>query len=346
MAQIEELAAQARDEISGATTVQELEAARVKHLGRSAPIVTLLKSVGSLPPEERQAVGQGANRARKELEALADERGEALEKAELERRLVEDTFDVTLPGRATLPGGLHLITQTRRRMEDIFVGMGYAIADGPEVETSYYNFTALNTPEGHPARSPSDTFYLTDDTLLRTQTSPVQIRVMESQPPPVYIVGAGRTYRRDRIDATHGAMFSQLEGLAVDEGLGLADLKGTLEAFASSFFGGQREIRMRTHFFPFTEPSVEIDVSCYQCDATGKLPNGDRCRLCKGIGWIEILGAGMVDPNVFGYVDGYDPETITGFAFGIGIERMAMLRHGIPDLRMFTDNDLRFSTQF
>lgn len=349
MDDIGKLADRAREEIERAGTLAELEQVRVRHLGRSAPLVTMLRSVGSLPPEQRAQVGQGANRARRELEQLAQERSDALERQELERALVEDRYDVTLPGRQMPQGTVHLLTQARRRIEDIFIGMGYRVTTGPEVETTWYNFTALNTPEGHPARSPSDTFYLDDELLLRTQTSPVQVRTMQQQAPPLYVVSPGRVYRRDRIDATHGSMFMQVEGLAVDEDLTLADLKGTLTAFATEFFGGQREVRLRTHFFPFTEPSVEVDVSCYVCEGTGRPAPGDdldRCRLCKGIGWIEILGAGMVDPNVFSFLEDYDPAKVSGFAFGMGLERVTMLRHGIPDLRLYIENDVRFLTQF
>ena len=352
MADIQQLAAEARADIEQAQTPAELEAVRVRHLGRSAALVALLRDVKSLAPEDRARVGKEGNIARKELEQLADERAELLERAELERRLRNERADMTLPGRAMPTGTLHILTQTRRRIEDVFLGMGYSVVDGPEVESEFYNFTALNTPEGHPARSPHDTFYIdgADDALLRTQTSPVQVRVMQTTPPPVYVISPGRVYRRDRIDATHSDMFHQVEGLAVDEGLTLADLKGTLQAFCSTLFGGALEVRLRTHFFPFTEPSVEADVTCYVCGGSGDPAPGDtgfdRCRLCRGEGWIEIMGAGMVDPNVFGFVEGYDPERVSGFAFGVGIDRVAMLRHSIPDLRLMFENDLRFLTQF
>jgi phenylalanyl-tRNA synthetase alpha chain len=362
MATIGQLLEEGRAAISGAQGLAQLEEARVQHLGRSGPLVLLLRDVGSLPPEERGKVGKEANLARRELEALFEERSAALESAELERALTENALDVTLPGRTMPRGTLHLLTQTRRRIEDIFLGMGYKIADGPEIDSEYYNFTALNTPEGHPARSASDTFYLqgvqdTDhggDVLLRTQTSPVQVRVMEHQPPPVYIVSPGRVYRRDRIDATHSDMFHQVEGLAVDHGLTLADLKGTIETFCKAYFGESVSIRLRTHFFPFTEPSVEADLSCFRCGGTGDPQAGDqelgKCRLCKGVGWIEMMGAGMVDPNVFTFVDGYDTTTdgsgISGFAFGMGVDRIAMLRHEIPDMRLLFQNDLRVLAQF
>jgi phenylalanyl-tRNA synthetase alpha chain len=244
-------------------------------------------------------------------------------------------------------GRHHLLTATRREIEDVFVGLGFQVVEGPEVESVYYNFDALNHDPAHPARSRSDTFYVAEDVVLRTHTSPMQVRAMELQPPPIAIIVPGRVYRPDS-DATHTPQFHQVEGLAVDEDITLADLKGTLLAFARAIFGEEREVRLRPHFFPFTEPSVEVDVSCFQCSGTGVLPGGDRCNLCKGTGWLEILGSGMVDPNVFGYVreHGYDPERIQGYAFGMGIERIAMLKHRVPDLRLFFDNDLRFLEQF
>nr|MBA3299804.1 phenylalanine--tRNA ligase subunit alpha [Thermoleophilaceae bacterium] len=248
-------------------------------------------------------------------------------------------------------GHLHLITETRREIEDVFLGLGFSVAEGPEVEFDYYNFTALNHPRDHPARMLQDTFYLeggrADEVLLRTHTSPMQVRAMEEQGPPIYIIVPGRVYRRDS-DATHTPMFHQIEGLAVDEDITLGDLQGVLLEFARAIFGAEREIRLRPHYFPFTEPSVEVDVSCFKCAGRGYVPDGSRCNLCKGSGWIEILGSGMVDPNVLGFVkdDGYDPERVQGFAFGMGIERIAMLRHGVPDLRLFFDNDVRFLEQF
>ena len=255
---------------------------------------------------------------------------------------------VTLPGDPPPGvGRLHLITQTRREIEDVFVGLGFAVVEGPEIELDYYNFTALNMPPAHPARAMQDTFYVTDDVVLRTHTSPLQVRIMEEQGPPVYAIMPGRVYRRDS-DATHTPMFHQVEGLAVDDEITLGDLQGVLLEFARAIFGREREIRLRSSYFPFTEPSVEVDVSCFQCGGSGALADGSRDPLCKGSGWIEILGAGMVDPNLFGFVRdrGYDPERVQGFAFGMGIERIAMLRHGVPDLRMFFDNDLRFLEQF
>ncbi|MDQ3741249.1 MAG: phenylalanine--tRNA ligase subunit alpha, partial [Actinomycetota bacterium] len=270
-----------------------------------------------------------------------------LGEAELQLRLERDRVDVTLPGAPPQPvGRLHLLTATRRELEDVFLGLGFSVAEGPEADLVYYNFDALNHAVTHPARDRSDTFYVSDDVVLRTHTSPMQVRSMELAPPPLYLIVPGRVYRRDN-DATHTPQFHQVEGLAVDEDVTLADLKGTLLAFARTVFGDEREVRLRPHFFPFTEPSVEIDVSCFNC-TEGFLRDGSRCPLCKGEAWIEILGAGEVDPNVFEYVrdHGYDPDRVQGFAFGMGIERIAFLKHGVPDLRMFFENDLRFLGQF
>jgi phenylalanyl-tRNA synthetase alpha chain len=316
-------------------------------IGRKAELPQLLRGVAQLDPGERAAVGKAANEARQALERAFEQRASELAAQELNERLARDRIDVTLPGDpVTLPGRMHLLTATRREIEDVFVGLGFNIAEGPEVELVYYNFDALNHEITHPARARTDTFYVTDDVVLRTHTSPMQIRAMELQPPPIYIVVPGRVYRRDS-DITHTPQFHQIEGLAVDTDITLADLKGTLLAVARAIFGDEREIRLRPDFFPFTEPSVEVDVSCFNC-IDGVTSDGERCPLCKGTSWIEILGAGMVDPNVFAYVreHGYDPEQISGFAFGMGIERIAMLRHGVPDLRMFFENDVRLAKQF
>jgi phenylalanyl-tRNA synthetase alpha chain len=303
--------------------------------------------VAQLEPQERAATGQAANQARKALEQAIEVKTHELAAQELDEKLKADRIDVTLPADP-LPNlaRLHLLTETWREIEDVFIGLGFTVAEGPEVETVYYNFDALNHDVTHPARGRTDTFYVTDDVLLRTHTSPVQIRAMEEHPPPLYIIIPGRVYRRDS-DATHTPQFHQIEGLAVDAEITLADLKGTLLTFARAIFGDEREVRLRPHFFPFTEPSVEVDVSCFNC-LDGVMPDGSRCPLCKGTAWIEILGAGMVDPNVFEYVraNGYDPERIQGFAFGMGIERIAMLKHGVPDLRLLYDNDIRFLEQF
>ena len=347
---IEEIRAEAAVAIEAATSSAELEELRVGFLGRKAELTTILRGIAELPQEERGQVGGAANRARKELEELLEARSGSLDASELEAQLVSDRIDVTLPGAPPRPvGHPHLIARTSRLIEDTMVGLGYHVAEGPEIEHDYYNFTALNHPPGHPARMLQDTFYVQShpDVLLRTHTSPMQVRSMETQPPPIFVVVPGKVYRRDS-DATHSPMFHQVEGLAIAEGITLADLQGTLLAMCRALFGSSREIRLRPHFFPFTEPSVEVDVSCFQCGGEGRLESGERCNLCKGQGWIEILGAGMVDPNVLGFVEthGYDPEQVQGFAFGIGVERVAMLRHGVPDLRRFFDNDVRMLEQF
>src|ERR671914_637924 len=344
---IEQLQADGAAAIASAAGTAELEEARIAYLGRKAELPNLLRGVAQLPAEERGAVGRAANEARKALEAAVEARRAELERAELDARLAGDAVDVTLPGTPAVPvGRLHVITAMRREIEDIFLGLGFRVAEGPEIETVYYNFDALNHAPQHPSRLKSDTFYTTDGAVLRTHTSPMQIRAMEASPPPLYIIVPGRTYRRD-MDATHTPQFHQVEGLAVDEDVTLADLKGTLLQFSRAIFGDDRDVRLRPHFFPFTEPSVEIDVSCFNC-TDGFLKDGARCPLCKGEAWIEILGAGEVDPNVFENVraNGYDPERIQGFAFGMGIERIAMLRHGVPDLRLFFENDVRFLEQF
>lgn len=353
--QIARLGREAEAAIAHATDSRELQEARIAYLGRKAQLPSLLRSIAQLPAAERAAVGQAANRVRQALERAIERRQAELTALELQAQLEHDRVDVTLP--ATPPvqlGSLHLITQTRREIEDIFIGLGFSVAEGPEVETAYYNFDALNTPVTHPSRLTTDTFYVepVDDlfapetVLLRVHTSPVQIRAMESQPPPIYSLMPGRVYRPDS-DATHTPQFHQMEGLAVDAEITLADLQGTLLAWARAMFGEERQVRMRPHFFPFTEPSVEVDVSCFNC-VSGTTGERQRCPICKGEGWLEILGAGMVDPNVFEHVreHGYDPEQVQGFAFGMGIERIAMLKHGVPDLRLFYDNDLRFLEQF
>jgi phenylalanyl-tRNA synthetase alpha chain len=340
---VEELRRAGEAAANAATTSDELERVRVEFLGRKAELPNLLRGVAQLPPEERGPVGKAANQARRAIESVVEGRAEQLATEELERRLVEDRVDVTLPGAPPQPVGRHhVLSATRREIEDVFLGLGFSVAEGPEVDTVHYNFDALNHTPTHPARGRTDTFYVADDVVLRTHTSPMQVRSMELQPPPIYIVVPGRTYRRDS-DATHTPQFHQVEGLAVDEDITLADLKGTLLAFARAMFGEERDVRLRPHFFPFTEPSVEVDVSCF-------LPHGPgrRCPVCKDTGWLEILGAGMVDPNVYAHVQSgeYDPDRISGFAFGMGIERVAMLKHGIPDLRLLYDNDLRFLEQF
>jgi phenylalanyl-tRNA synthetase alpha chain len=352
---IQQLVAEAADAIEAAQDTAALEEARVRFLGRKAELPNLLRTVAELPPEERAQTGKAANQARKQLEQAIEQREQQLAGSELQQRLEQDRIDVTLPGDP-LPqvGRLHVMTAVRREMEDVFIGLGFNVAEGPEVETVYYNFDALNTACTHPSRLKTDTFYIAPATdifdpqslLLRVHTSPVQVRAMERQPPPIYIVMPGRVYRPDS-DATHTPQFHQLEGLAIDTDITLADLKGTLLAFARAVFGEEREVRLRPHFFPFTEPSVEVDVSCFNC-TDGISADGSRCSLCKGSAWIEILGAGMVDPNVLDHVReyGYDPERVQGFAFGMGIERIAMLKYGVPDLRLMYENDIRLLEQF
>jgi len=319
---------EARTAIAAAAHADALEELRVRYLGRKSELKQALRNV-----RDRET-GIALNAARDAIEAALAEREAAFAAAPEEDG---EPFDPTLPGEPFQRGSLHLITQLRRRIEDIFVGMGYEVYDGCEVETVWHNFDALNQPEAHPSRDPRDTFYLDANTLLRTHTSPSQVRAMQAQEPPVYLVSLGRTYRRDPLDATHTPVFHQVEGLAVDRGITLADLRGTIELFAGAIFG-QREVRMRTSFFPFTEPSVEFDITCYLCEGAG-------CAVCKWSGWIEMGGAGIVDPNVFEAV-GYDPEEWSGFAFGLGIDRIAFLRHGLPDLRLFWENDLRMVRQF
>jgi phenylalanyl-tRNA synthetase alpha chain len=315
--------------VERASDATELDEARVRYLGRRSELKQALREV-----RDRET-GMALNAAREAIEQAVAAREAALEAA---AATDGKPFDPTLPGHEIPRGAYHLITQLRRRIEDIFIGMGYEVFDGREVDTVYYNFDALNTVEAHPSRDPRDTFYVDDGTVLRTHTSPSQIRAMEQRDPPVYVVSLGRVYRRDTLDATHTPVFHQVEALAIDRHITLADLRGTVETFATAVFGGRREVRMRTSFFPFTEPSVEFDVTCYLCDGQG-------CSVCKHSGWIEMGGAGEVDPAVLEGV-GYDPEEWQGFAFGLGIDRIAFLRHGLPDLRLFWENDIRFLEQF
>jgi phenylalanyl-tRNA synthetase alpha chain len=318
--------------ISSARTVAELDDVRVRYLGRKSELKQALREVRDAES------GRVLNTLREQLESAIAEREAVLREADLEQRLAEERVDVTLPGKATPRGHLNLITQIRREVEDVFLGLGYTIVDGDEVEDTWHLFDALNMPPGHVTRSPLNTLFLDGDIVLRTETSASQIRVMETEDPPVYILSLGRVYRRDTIDATHHAMFHQVEGLAVDQNITLADLKGTLLHLARALFGADRRVRFMTDFFPFTEPSLGAAVSCFLCDGAG-------CAVCKHTGWIEMGGSGVVDPNVLRNV-GYDPEQVSGFAFGLGLERIAMLRHGVPDIRMFWDNDLRFLRQF
>jgi len=350
---VAEIRKQAEAEISAATNSAALEELRVQYLGRKAELPQLLRDVAQLPAEQRGEAGQSANEARKALEAMIEAAAARFEAAELTAALAGDNVDITLPvSPLEAHGHHHLLSATRREIEDVFCGLGYSVVEGPEVESVHYNFDALNHDPAHPARARSDTFYIAgggdgpDQTLLRTHTSPMQIRIMEQTPPPIALIVPGRVFRRDS-DATHTPQFHQIEGLFVDQGVTLADLKGTLLAFARAIFGDERELRLRPHFFPFTEPSVEVDISCFACQQ-GSDHDGARCSLCKGTGWLEVLGSGMVDPNVFAAVSehGYDAGKHQGFAFGLGIERIAMLKHGVPDLRFFYENDLRFLRQF
>jgi len=335
---VEAVAGEARAAIEGAASSAELEAIRVRYLGRSGGLTQILKSLGALSPEERPQVGAAANEAKRELEALLDARLLATRAGERRRQRERERPDLTLPGRRPARGVVHPLTRVQDEIVRIFAGLGFSVAEGPEIETDAYNFEALNIPRDHPARDMQDTFYLSPETLLRTHTSPVQIRAMRAQKPPVRIICPGTVYRRDVADITHSPMFHQVEGLAVDRGITMADLKGTLTLFAQEMYGPRSKIRFRPSFFPFTEPSAEVDVLCFLCGGTG-------CRACKQSGWLEILGSGMVHPQVLKNV-GYDPEQVTGWAFGMGIERIAMLKYGVDDIRLFFENDLRFLRQF
>ncbi len=338
---LEKLKSKSIAAIAAAGSTQTLESLRVNLLGRKGELTQLLKSIGTLATAERPEAGKLANETRQAIEADLSRRQAELSTAERAEQLSSESLDITLPGRKPQVGHGHLLTQVINDIVRIFAGLGYKIAEGLEAELDWYNFEALNMPPDHPARSLQDTFYLKknkDDVLLRTHTSPVQIRIMEEQSPPLYIICPGRVYRRDVADPSHSPMFHQVEGLVVDKGITFADLRGTLESFVHQMFGADRRVRLRPHFFAFTEPSAEVDVSCIVC-------GGNGCRVCGGNGWLEILGCGMVDPNVFNNV-GYDPETHVGFAFGMGVERIAMLKYGINDIRSFFENDIRFLEQF
>jgi len=315
-----------------------LEAFRVEILGKKGELTSILKQMGKLSPEERPVIGQLANEVRSHIEALIDSRKTEISQKELNERLVNEKIDVTLPGKPLNLGNRHPLEIVMDEIKEIFIGMGFDIVDGPEVESDYYNFEALNIPKDHPARDTQDTFYITENILLRTQTSPVQVRVMEKQKPPIRIISPGRVYRSDALDATHSPLFHQIEGLVVDKGITFADLKGTLETFVKRLYGEDSVVRFRPHHFPFTEPSAEVDVQCFNC-------HGEGCRLCKNEGWIEILGCGMVHPKVLENCN-IDPNVYSGFALGLGLERVAMRRYGIDDIRMFYENDVRFLKQF
>ena len=316
----------------------DLEAIRVQYLGKKGELTQVLRGMGQLSAEERPVIGQMANEVRAYIENLIEEKKASAATAAMAKKLLDETVDVTMPVEPITVGSRHPLSQVQTELEDIFIGLGFEIVEGPEVEYDYYNFQALNIPENHPARDTQDTFYITDNILLRSQTSPVQVRTMEKQKPPIRIISPGRVYRSDALDATHSPLFHQLEGLVVDKGITMGDLKGTLEIFAKRLFGEKTQIRFRPHHFPFTEPSAEVDVSCFVCGGKG-------CRLCKGEGWIEILGAGMVHPFVLSNC-GIDPEVYSGFAFGLGIERITMTKYGIDDIRLFYENDERFLEQF
>ena len=342
-ARLEELRSESIERIGGVSDLAGLEEARVRILGRKAPLSEIRSGLGKLEADDRKSVGQLANEVQTAVSEALEQRLQALREAELAERWDRERIDVTLPGNEVPPGCIHPLTRTMWEIVDIFVGLGYRVADGPEVELAAYNYDALNFSSDHPSRTPQDVFYIEgtdEEVLLRTHTSPVQIRTMEAQPPPVYVVCPGRVYRRDEQDPTHLSGFVQLEGLAVDEGITMGDLKGSLEAFAHQVFGKDLDIRLRPHHFPFTEPSAEMDVQCFACKGRG----GD-CRLCRGERWIEVLGCGMVHPFLLEWV-GYDTERYTGFAFGMGIERIAALAHGVNDIRYFWENDLRFLANF
>lgn len=337
MENLDALVAQALAAVQQATDVNALEQIRVQYLGKKGELTQVMKTLGNLPADERPKVGALVNEAKEQVQNRLNERKELLESAALNEKLAAEQVDVTLPGRGQLSGGLHPVTRTMERIEEFFARIGYAVAEGPEVEDDYHNFEALNIPGHHPARAMHDTFYFNANTLLRTHTSPVQVRTMESQEPPIRIVCPGRVYRCDS-DLTHSPMFHQVEGLLVDREVSFADLKGTIEEFLRVFFEKELAVRFRPSFFPFTEPSAEVDIQCVMC-------HGDGCRVCKQTGWLEVMGCGMVHPNVF-RASSIDPEKYQGFAFGMGVERLAMLRYGVNDLRLFFDNDLRFLAQF
>jgi phenylalanyl-tRNA synthetase alpha chain len=318
---------------------KSLEDARARYLSRKSGLLTLeLQSLGKLPKEQRSEFGRVANEVKVRIESALESLQVEIDRREKQAALQRDAVDVTLPGQRRRVGHRHPLTIVRKEIEEIFISMGYTVEDGPEIETAYYNFDALNIPVSHPARDPRDTFYIADNLLLRTHTSPVQVRTMEKMQPPVRIICPGRVFRRDAFDPTHSPMFHQVECLLVDEGVTFGDLKGTLELFHKQFFGAKTKTRLRPSFFPFVEPGAEVDVSCVFCDGSG-------CRVCKGTGWIEVMGAGMVHPNLYGFVN-YDPEKYTGFAFGGGIERYTMLKYNINDLQLFFQNDMRFLEQF
>ncbi len=338
---IEQLKAQAAEAIKNAAgNLSELDDIRVKFLGKKGEFTTILRGMGALAKEDRPKVGKIVNEAKAEIAQLIQQKNEELKAREMQQRLEREKIDVTLPGRQQPLGHLHPLTLTLERIKDIFFRMGFSVEEGPEIEKDYYNFEALSPPKDHPARDMPHSLYLPEDILMRSQTSPVQARTMQKNEPnaPIRMIAPGRVYRRDEYDATHSPMFTQVEGLVIDEGITFADLKGTLELFLRQIFSEDVKVRLRPSFFPFTEPSTEVDISCVMC-------HGKGCKVCKGTGWLEILGAGMVHPHVL-EMSGYDPKKVSGFAFGMGVERIAMLSYGVDDLRLFYDNDMRFLRQF
>ncbi|TYQ16248.1 UNVERIFIED_CONTAM: phenylalanyl-tRNA synthetase alpha subunit [Acetivibrio alkalicellulosi] len=336
--QLNGIRVKAQEELSTVGSISELENIRVKFLGKKGELTSVLRGMGALTAEDRPVIGQLANEVRSFIEGKLEEAKKELMKKEIGLKLEKEVIDVTMPGKRKMLGKKHPLSNVIDEINEVFIGMGYEIAEGPEVEKDYYNFEALNMPENHPAKDVQDTFYISENIILRTQTSPVQIRVMENKKPPIKIICPGRVYRSDAVDATHSPIFHQVEGLVVDKGVTMGDLIGTLKVFAKSLFGEKTDIRLRPHHFPFTEPSAEVDVSCWTCGGSG-------CRVCKGEGWIEILGAGMVHPKVLEKC-GIDPSVYSGFAFGLGVERTAMGRFNIDDLRLLYENDVRFLKQF
>ena len=335
---LEQIKADALSALKNASDIDALEEARIKFLGKKGELTAVLKGMGKLSAQERPVIGALANEIRASIENHIDTKKSEIAAKLEEIKLKAEVIDVTMPGKSQKTGGLHPLTKVMENIKNTFIGMGFEIADGPEVETDYYNFEALNIPENHPARDTQDTFYISDNILLRTQTSGMQVRVMENKKPPIRIIAPGKVYRSDALDATHSPVFHQIEGLVVDKGVTMADLKGTLEAFLKELYGENTKVRFRPHHFPFTEPSAEVDISCFSCGGKG-------CNICKGEGWIEILGCGMVHPKVLANC-GIDPEVYSGFAFGIGLERIAMGKYGINDIRLFFEDDLRFLSQF
>ena len=336
--QLNRILEEAKAQMAKAKTQAETDEIRVKLLGKKGELTQILRGMGKLSPEERKETGQMANKVRSQIEGMLNDKFEAVKQAAKEAQFKIEKVDVTEPGVARNLGVKHPLTRTMEEISQVFMNMGFSIVEGPEVETVYNNFDALNAGPNHPARDMTDTFYITEDVLLRTQTSPVQVRTLLKQDPPIKVISPGRCFRCDTPDATHSPMFHQVEGLVVDEGITMADLKGTLDSFAKQLFGPETKTKFRPHHFPFTEPSAEVDVSCFKCGGKG-------CRVCKGSGWIEILGCGMVHPNVL-KVGGLDTEKYTGFAFGMGVERVAMLKYGVDDIRLFYENDMRFINQF